>query len=141
MTGLTDQEYRGVWNSLQGQENHVCTRQCEFKTVFGNLFYCVSSGQAHVCDQNCNQRIFYDNHTDICRLSRRLFPRLEAAMSDGPRKRGGEDVGAAQAKRQLSADWRHQSALAEQQGAAAAVAAQSAVQQAPQFGLGAVQWG
>ncbi len=25
--------------------------QCEFKTVFGNLFYCVSSGQAHVCDQ------------------------------------------------------------------------------------------
>ncbi len=27
MTGLTDQEYRGVWNSLQGQENHVCTRQ------------------------------------------------------------------------------------------------------------------
>lgn len=149
---LTDAEYRGLWNSLQGQENHVCTRQvgagggkgrwdwrrtggswrkarrdrrrrqactyrvmpdarstkslllptkfvvhccwvlarqlvvclpgmrlepvgsflrsvplaqscsqpapptplatqCQFKQVFGNMFFCVSSGQAHVCDQ------------------------------------------------------------------------------------------
>lgn len=56
--------------------------QCEFKQVFGNMFYCVTSGQAHVCDQNCNQRIFYDNHHDICRLSRRTFPRTEAPMAD-----------------------------------------------------------
>lgn len=25
--------------------------QCEFKQVFGNMFFCVTSGQAHVCDQ------------------------------------------------------------------------------------------
>ncbi len=29
--------------------------QCEFKQVLGNLWYCCSSGQAHVCDQNCSQ--------------------------------------------------------------------------------------
>lgn len=58
------------------------TPQCEFKHVMGNLYLCATSGQAHVCDQNCSQRIFYDNHSDICRLSRRLFPRTEAAMGD-----------------------------------------------------------
>jgi hypothetical protein len=51
------------------------------------MFYCVSSGQAHVCDQNCAQRIFLDNHSDICRLSRRVFARSgsgggEALMAD-----------------------------------------------------------
>jgi hypothetical protein len=59
-----------------------CTMQCEFKHVMGNLYLCATSGQAHVCDQNCSQRIFYDNHTDICRLSRRVFPRAEAPMAD-----------------------------------------------------------
>ncbi|KAL4444295.1 hypothetical protein ABPG75_012032 [Micractinium tetrahymenae] len=141
MGALTDQEYRGLWTSLQGQENHVCTRQCEFKQVFGNMFYCVTSGQAHVCDQNCNQRIFYDNHTDICRLSRRLFPRTEAAMADGPRKRGGEEAAAAQAKRPLSADWQQQQVLTEQQAAAAAATAQQAQQQAQPFVLGGAHWG
>ena len=28
------------------------------------------------------QRIFYDNHHDICRLSKRVFPRTEAPMAD-----------------------------------------------------------
>lgn len=28
------------------------------------------------------QRIFYDNHHDICRLSKRIFPRTEAPMAD-----------------------------------------------------------
>ncbi|PSC72549.1 plastid-lipid-associated chloroplastic [Micractinium conductrix] len=122
-SSLSDSEYHRLWGSLQQQESHVCTRQCEFKQVFGNMFLCTSSGQAHVCDQNCNQRIFFDNHNDICRLSRKLFPRqADASMGDeGARKRSGEDRSMpGPMKRPQSAEWRDQQAQLERQAAAAA---------------------
>lgn len=43
----------------------------------------------HVCDQNCTQRIYYDQYRTICRLSKRLFASEAAAMSEGPRWVGG----------------------------------------------------
>ena len=60
---------------LQNQAVHTCSRQCRFSSVFGNIYRCEESGQAHVCDQTCNQRIWWDNASDICRLSKRVFPR------------------------------------------------------------------
>ena len=64
-----------------------------FKPVVGNMFLCVSSGQAHVCDQNCTQRIALDSHTEVCRLSRRTFARQCAPMSEAaPRKRSAHDL-------------------------------------------------
>eukprot|EP00887_Chlorella_sp_A99_P006146 scaffold22.g6146.t1 len=91
------------------------------------MFLCSTSGSAHVCDQNCNQRIYYDAHTDICRLSKRLFPReAEIDMARGcsgqlARKRSGEEeeLSAPHAKRPLSADQmlalQQQAAWAQQQ--------------------------
>jgi hypothetical protein len=114
--------------------------QCEFKQVLGNLWYCCSSGQAHVCDQNCTQRIFYDNHHDICRLSKRIFPRTEAPMTELARKRSGEEgSGLEQAsKRPQSGDWHAamQAQTLQQQAAAQQAqwqqqAQQAAMQQAP----------
>ena len=58
----------------------------------GNCYLCATSGVAHVCDQNCNQRIFYDNHNDICRLSKRLFPR-DSSNSMGSASSGGGPEG------------------------------------------------
>lgn len=64
------------------EERHVCTSMCHIESVFGNLFVCRSSGEYHVCDQNCNQRIPYDRYTMICRLSKRLFPVQEEGTFD-----------------------------------------------------------
>ncbi|CAL5408055.1 unnamed protein product [Camellia sinensis] len=32
------------------------------------------TGLTHICDKNCNQRILYDNHSSLCRVSRQVFP-------------------------------------------------------------------
>ena len=60
-------------NLLVDGQKHTCTRFCQFRHLFGNVFQCSSSGSTHVCDTNCNQQIFHDSQTKICRLSRRLF--------------------------------------------------------------------
>lgn len=103
-TPLSDGEYLNLYTSLQVPQQHVCNRQCHYKQVCGNLWLCSTSGSAHVCDQNCNQRIQYDNHTDICRLSKRLFPRgLNADLGGSTlaRKRSSEGWGPAEAEGDL----------------------------------------
>jgi len=50
-----------------GAGHHQCTRFCCFEPLFGNVFKCQTSGLTHICDQGCNERIFLDNHFDICR--------------------------------------------------------------------------
>ena len=50
-----------------GAGEHLCTRFCCFEPLFGNVFRCQTSGITHVCDQGCSERIFLDNHFDICR--------------------------------------------------------------------------
>lgn len=59
---------------LAGAGQHQCTRFCCFEPLFGNVFRCQASGITHVCDQGCTERIFLDNHFDICRFSKKLFP-------------------------------------------------------------------
>jgi hypothetical protein len=49
-------------------------RSCAIEHVMGNLFQCQATGQLHVCDSTCVQRVQYDNVSTICRLSRRVFP-------------------------------------------------------------------
>lgn len=53
-----------------GAGEHLCTRFCCFEPLFGNVFRCQTSGITHVCDQGCCERIFLDNHFDICRYVR-----------------------------------------------------------------------
>ncbi len=104
-------------------QEHSCTRFCCFRwhmvgsglhntllkthtqgavcrPLFGNVYTCISSGNVHVCDQNCRvraccgtlrfsmhmqyraltlplcpqERIYFDSHNEICRLSKKLFP-------------------------------------------------------------------
>lgn len=57
-----------------GAGHHQCTRFCCFEPLFGNVFKCQTSGLTHICDQGCSERIFLDNHFDICRFSKKLFP-------------------------------------------------------------------
>lgn len=61
-------------------DKHICTRHCTFQHLFGNCFTCLTSHQVHVCDQTCTQRVWYDNHHTICRLSKRLLPHSEVTM-------------------------------------------------------------
>ena len=66
---------------LEGRGEHVCSRFCLISHVFGNMYRCESTGAVHICDMNCNQRIFYDNHSHICRLSRRVFANKDIEMA------------------------------------------------------------
>ena len=52
---------------LAGAGQHQCTRFCCFEPLFGNVFRCQASDITHICDQGCTERIFLDNHYDICR--------------------------------------------------------------------------
>lgn len=54
-------------------EQHVCNRYCSFTNLFGNVFTCQTSGSVHVCDNTCNQRVWVDPYTSVCRLSKRSF--------------------------------------------------------------------
>ncbi|KAK9820623.1 hypothetical protein WJX72_012440 [[Myrmecia] bisecta] len=54
------------------------------------MYRCETSGTSHICDSNCDQCIYYDAHTQICRLSRKLFPKSQAAF-DPARKRASEN--------------------------------------------------
>mmetsp|Transcript_50716 Transcript_50716/g.162355 ORF Transcript_50716/g.162355 Transcript_50716/m.162355 type:complete len:81 (-) Transcript_50716:989-1231(-) len=60
------------------------------------MYVCRTCNVSHVCDQTCDQRIFYDNSTTICRFSRKLFHMTaeELAMSRNSVKRasGGAEM-------------------------------------------------
>ncbi|KAL5719320.1 hypothetical protein ACHQM5_012115 [Ranunculus cassubicifolius] len=53
---------------------HKCDWKCQNEHVCGNMYRCKLTGITHICDRNCNQRILYDNHSSICRVSRQVFP-------------------------------------------------------------------
>mmetsp|Transcript_13574 Transcript_13574/g.46903 ORF Transcript_13574/g.46903 Transcript_13574/m.46903 type:complete len:154 (-) Transcript_13574:192-653(-) len=70
---------------------HTCSHRCGVEHLFGNVFRCAASGNMHVCDTTCDQRVVYDNHTAICRLSRRLFPLQQPPAAANRVKRGLDD--------------------------------------------------
>jgi len=41
------------------QEEHRCGWHCTTEHVIGNMYRCLSSGNVHICDANCNQRMDY----------------------------------------------------------------------------------
>ena len=56
---------------------HVCGPVCRIVPVFGNIWQCSTTGTTHICSSECcRQRVFYDNHHTVCRLSQRLFPNV-----------------------------------------------------------------
>lgn len=65
-------------SSILGQDGpnsvHKCDWKCENEHICGNMFRCRLTGLTHVCDKNCNQRILYDNHSSLCRVSKQIFP-------------------------------------------------------------------
>lgn len=65
-------------SSILGQDGpdcvHKCDWKCENEHICGNMYRCKLTGLTHICDKNCNQRILYDNHSSLCRVSRKIFP-------------------------------------------------------------------
>ncbi|KAK6129359.1 hypothetical protein DH2020_036875 [Rehmannia glutinosa] len=65
-------------SSILGQDGpnpvHKCDWKCENENVCGNMYRCRLTGLTHICDKNCNQRILYDNHSSLCRVSKQIFP-------------------------------------------------------------------
>ncbi|RVW41289.1 hypothetical protein CK203_085166 [Vitis vinifera] len=53
---------------------HKCDWKCDNEHVCGNMYRCKLTGITHICDKNCNQRILYDNHSSLCRVSGQVFP-------------------------------------------------------------------
>lgn len=56
---------------------HQCGHRCQVQREFGNVFRCTTSGMIHVCDQTCNQRLYNDRYSTICRISKKLHPPFE----------------------------------------------------------------
>ncbi|GFP94311.1 hypothetical protein PHJA_001575600 [Phtheirospermum japonicum] len=65
-------------SSILGQDGphpvHKCDWKCGNEHVCGNVYRCKLTGLTHICDKNCNQRILYDNHSSLCRVSKHVFP-------------------------------------------------------------------
>ncbi|EYU45344.1 hypothetical protein ABFS83_06G013000 [Erythranthe nasuta] len=65
-------------STILGQDGpnpvHKCDWKCENENVIGNMYRCKITGLTHICDKNCNQRILYDNHSSLCRVSKQVFP-------------------------------------------------------------------
>lgn len=81
---------------------HRCDCSCQVQHVWANLYRCTTSGSSHVCDQNCNQRIIYDNHSTLCRVSGRVFPLTaseQEAIRGVRRKRDAESSDSSPLKR------------------------------------------
>ncbi|XXG77602.1 hypothetical protein AAC387_Pa08g1725 [Persea americana] len=75
--------------------SHKCDRRCENERVCGNMYFCKLTGFTHICDKNCNQRILYDNHSSLCRVSGQVFPLTpaeEQAVRGIRRKLEGEST-------------------------------------------------
>ncbi|KAK6927033.1 hypothetical protein RJ641_008752 [Dillenia turbinata] len=54
--------------------SHKCDWKCKNEHICGNMYLCKLTGLTHICDKNCNQRILYDNHSSLCRVSGHIFP-------------------------------------------------------------------
>lgn len=65
-------------SSILGQDGpnpgHKCDWKCQNEHICGNMYCCKLTGLTHICDKNCNQRILYDNHSSLCRVSGQVFP-------------------------------------------------------------------
>lgn len=63
-----------ILNTEGSNPSHKCDKRCQNEHIFGNMYRCKLTGTTHICDKNCNQRILYDNHNSLCRVSGQLFP-------------------------------------------------------------------
>ena len=55
-------------------EQHKCDWTCNVEHIIGNMYRC-SSGQVHICDKTCENRMPYGPTEEICFVSRRVFPK------------------------------------------------------------------
>lgn len=84
-------------STILGQDGpnpvHKCDSKCENEHVCGNMYRCRLTGLTHICDKNCNQRILYDNHNSLCRVSRQIFPltQVEVQAVRGVRRKFDAD--------------------------------------------------
>jgi hypothetical protein len=60
----------------ENEASHRCSRHCAFRHEFGNVYVCLTSGQNHICDQTCSERVRLDPYSSTCRLSRRIFQEM-----------------------------------------------------------------
>ncbi|KAG9133951.1 hypothetical protein Leryth_004653, partial [Lithospermum erythrorhizon] len=85
-------------STILGQDGptpiHKCDWKCENEHVCGNMYRCKLTGLTHICDKNCNQRILYDNHSSLCRVSRKIFPltAVEVQAVKGTRRKFDADT-------------------------------------------------
>lgn len=86
--------------------SHKCDKRCQNEHVCANIYHCKLTGMTHICDKNCDQRILYDNHSSLCRVSRQVFPLTqveEQAVRGIRRKLDGESHDSCAFKRRRDA--------------------------------------
>jgi hypothetical protein len=82
-------EQYGAVAAPPAPSGHECNGHCHVVHEFGNLYRCLTSGTAHICDQNCDQRLWNGVSSTICRVSKKLFPPFQGPHSNSS---GGASV-------------------------------------------------
>lgn len=70
---------------------HMCDHRCNVQPLFGNAYRCESSGQVHVCDANCSQRMYYDRYSTVCRISRKVCASPCVTSAPSKKRSGARD--------------------------------------------------
>lgn len=103
---LTDAESVGRWRASKGlgdgteqsSRRHTCSigHGCAFHRIGADIFVCETTGRAHVCDDECRERVVdMDGMSETCAISGRSFDRI---LDEGAEEMiggyGAETVGA-----------------------------------------------
>jgi len=89
----TDAEAVARWRASKGlgdgtdlRSRHTCSLEsgCSFHRVGADVFVCEATGRAHVCDDDCRERVVdMDGMSEMCSISGRSFDRILEEGAEG----------------------------------------------------------
>jgi hypothetical protein len=87
---------RGIGDGSDPAYRHTCSlaNGCGFRRFGADVFVCEFSGKAHVCDEDCRERVVdMDGTSEMCCVSGRSFDRILDEGAEGMTGERGAEVG------------------------------------------------
>lgn len=83
---------KGLGDGTDPASRHTCSlaNGCSFHRVGADVFVCERTGRAHVCDEECRERVVdMDGMSEMCSISGRSFDRILDEGAEGMTGGGG----------------------------------------------------
>ena len=77
---------KGLGDGTDPASRHTCSlaNGCSFHRVGADIFVCERTGRAHVCDEECRERVVdMDGMSEMCSISGRSFDRILDEGAEG----------------------------------------------------------